>query len=66
MKKELEKFSAELSEKLTVQRNMAIQFDDIKDTETVNKIRILSRAYSDCLSKINLIIIIPRSSTAGS
>jgi len=57
MKKELEKFSAELSEKLNVQRNMAIQFDDLKDAETANKIRILSRAYSDCLNKINGIIM---------
>ena len=31
---------------------MAIQFDELKDSETANKIRILSRAYSDCLNKI--------------
>lgn len=57
MKKELEKFSAELSEKLTVQRNIASQFDELKDAETANKIRILIRAHSDCLNKIKGILM---------
>jgi hypothetical protein len=57
MKKQLEKYSIELSEKLNVQRNMAIQFDELKDPKTAEKIRILSRAYSDCLNKIKGIIM---------
>ncbi len=49
LKQKLQTFSVELSDKISIQRIMANEFEDIGEVEVAHKIRILTRAYADCL-----------------
>ncbi len=57
MKKELEQLAKSIEESTKVHLELMARFRQIKDYDTVDKLRILNEGYNDCLKSIKLILI---------
>ena len=57
MKKELEQLAKSIEERTKVHLELMARFRQIKDYDTVDKLRILNEGYNDCLKSIKLILI---------